>query len=82
MCCIASKVSAYRFHQPRNNAFKLAGSSRFMTLLEKDARQPATVLAANNNNPANAERARHRSSFPQPVTEVKPDGLVGLARDR
>jgi hypothetical protein len=32
-----------------------------MTLIEKDARQPAITLAANNNNPANAERARHRA---------------------
>ncbi len=30
-----------------------------MTLIEKDARQPAIMLAANDNNPANAERARH-----------------------
>jgi hypothetical protein len=32
----------------------------FHNLFEKDARQPATVLAA-NNNPANAERTRHRT---------------------
>jgi hypothetical protein len=30
----------------------------------KDARQPAIMLAANNNNPANAEMARHGETFP------------------
>jgi hypothetical protein len=31
--------------------------------IEKDTRQPARVLAA-NNNPAKAERARHGATFP------------------
>jgi hypothetical protein len=34
-----------------------------MILIEKDARQPAILLAANNNNPAKAEWARHAPSF-------------------
>jgi hypothetical protein len=53
-----------------------------MTLIGKDARQPALKLAANNNNPANAERARHAQPFPQLAREVKPRGLIRLARIR
>jgi hypothetical protein len=53
-----------------------------MTLIGKDARQPALKLAANNNNPANAGQARHQQSFSQPVMEVKPNGLIELARNR
>jgi hypothetical protein len=33
-----------------------------MSGIEKDTRQPARVLAA-NNNPAKAERARHGATF-------------------
>jgi hypothetical protein len=34
-----------------------------MTLVEKCARQPAILLAANSNNPAKAEQARHEGTF-------------------
>jgi hypothetical protein len=41
-----------------------------MILIEKDARQPAILLAA-NDNPANRQRARHGQPFPQATMEVK-----------
>jgi hypothetical protein len=34
-----------------------------MTFVEKHARQPAILLAANNNDPANTELARHVPTF-------------------
>jgi hypothetical protein len=35
-----------------------------VSLIEKRARQPAILLAENNNNPAKAELARHGATFP------------------
>jgi len=39
---------------------------------DRKRRAPASnKLAANNNNPANAEQARHGQPFPQAAAEVK-----------
>jgi hypothetical protein len=39
--------------------------------MKKDGRQPAKMLAANNNDPANAGLSRHGVSFSLMAGEVK-----------